>query len=134
MRKGQHLTSSDIYHTVELLTLSLQSLGKHVESVLMHKLAEWQSLTECASDTCAGIVPAGFSEYLRTFTEMPAGARAVDTSGRTALPYLPRTLPHMTPATMEEQSAILLATAMLHNGLECKVATTTSKVLFSEAG
>ncbi|KAK9865821.1 hypothetical protein WJX84_003538 [Apatococcus fuscideae] len=89
-----------------------------------------QQLFVDKSEVAGGIVPAGFSEYLRTFTEMPAGARAVDTSGRTALPYLPRTLPHMTPATMEEQSAILLATAMLHNGLECKVATTTSKVSY----
>lgn len=68
-----------------------------------------------------GVVPAGFSEYLRAFTEMPAGASAVDTSGRTPLPFLSRTIPRFpSPASMEEQSADLLASAMLHNGLESK--------------
>ena len=82
------------------------------------------------SDWHAGVVPAGFSEYLRAFTEMPAGASAVDTSGKTPLPFLSRTIPRFpSPASMEEQSADLLASAMLHNGLECKVATTTSKVM-----
>ena len=45
------------------------------------------------SPCLAGVLLAPFAEYLRSFTDDPAGAGAVDRQGRRRLPFLRRSLP-----------------------------------------
>lgn len=45
------------------------------------------------SDACAGVLEAGFAEYLKNFTDAPAPAELLDREGAPRQPFLKRSLP-----------------------------------------
>ncbi|KAK9837425.1 hypothetical protein WJX81_001540 [Elliptochloris bilobata] len=92
-----------------------------------------QLLDPDRTEVTAGVLLAPFAEYLRCFTDDPAGAVVIDRQGRRRRPFLRRSLP---PDALGDEEAAMdagaaaLVGAELTNGLECKITCETSKVSY----
>ena len=78
----------------------------------------------------AGVLEAGFSDYLKAYTDTPAPAWTEDREGRRRQPFLRRSLlrPPQPDIAPEDLEIAILEGSRLNNGLECKISSTTSKV------
>ncbi|CAL8471863.1 g11405 [Coccomyxa elongata] len=90
-----------------------------------------QLLDPDRTEVTAGVLEAGFAEYLKGFTDSPTPAELLDREGvPRRQPFLKRSLPAEAQDDVDEAPGTTGDDSETVNGLECKLSTQTSKVSY----
>jgi len=86
-----------------------------------------------AGNGLAGLLQPDFMGYLEQFTDTPATVGGQEVESRIRRPFLKRTMitPGVEDGPPEERELAIMNGTQMRNGLECKLTTSTSKVLFT---